>query len=237
MKKQNDKPTIEKIMRLIDTAAYRVDRNKLLSDVFECGAIAISNQFDLWQSEKREKRYNDIISAYQPEERELLAEILSNIFVLLTSMVYDNEKFNDWLGELYMRCCGGNTRNGQFFTPYYVSLMCAKMLIGSKTVKDKAEKDEILTLCEPCCGSGGMVIAALDVLKNDLNFNYARNCFVECADIDLKCVHMCYLQLSLAGVPAIIKHQNTITLELWQVWKTPAFLMQLSRFRKFENIY
>ena len=53
---------------------------------------------------------------------------------------------------------------------------------------------------------------------------------------DTRCVHMTYLQLSLAGVPAIVKHQNSLTRELWSVWKTPAFIFQYPRFYQYENI-
>lgn len=80
-----------------------------------------------------------------------------------------------------------------------------------------------------------MSLGALNVLKS-YGINYTRNCFIECSDIDLRCVHMAYLQLSLAGVPAIIKHQNTLTLETWSVWKTPAFIFQYLRFHKYENL-
>ena len=97
---------------------------------------------------------------------------------------------------------------------------------------DRVQNDEILTIADPCCGSGVMSLAALEVLK-EKNINYARNCFIECTDIDIRSVHMTYLQLSLAGVPAIIKHQNTLTNELWSVWKTPALLFQYLRFQKY----
>ena len=100
---------------------------------------------------------------------------------------------------------------------------------------EKVEKKGVLTLCDPCCGGGGMMIAALDVLKNDYGINYTQKCFIECSDIDIRCVHMTYLQLSLAGVPAIVKHQNSLTRELWSVWKTPAFIFQYPRFYQYEN--
>ena len=95
--------------------------------------------------------------------------------------------------------------------------------------------DEILTLNEPSCGSGGMIIAAVDKLYNQYHFNISRNLFVECSDIDSRCVHMCYLQLGLAGVPAIIYKRNTLTLETWDEWFTPAYMMQWERFCQFRT--
>ena len=39
-------PTVNDIIKRIDSAAYKVDRSQLISDVFECGAISISNAVD-----------------------------------------------------------------------------------------------------------------------------------------------------------------------------------------------
>ena len=228
-------PTVEEIMKRIKSAVYRVDTHQLISNVFECGAIAISNQVDLLQRDEREERYKKIMEKYQPQERELLAEIFGMIFALLSSVVYDNGRFDDYLGELFMRCNQGNSSAGQYFTPYHVSSCMAKLSIGDE-VLEKSERNEILTVNDPCCGGGGLLIAALDVLKNEYNINYARNCFIEAGDIDIRCVHMTYLQLSLAGVPAIIKHQNALTRELWSVWRTPAYVFQYLRFQKYENL-
>ena len=36
---------------------------------------------------------------------------------------------------------------------------------------------------------------------------------------------MAYLQLSLFGIPAIIVHGNSLTVEQWSVWKTPAYIL------------
>jgi len=228
-------PKYDDIMKLINSASIKVDRNKLLSDVFECGAIAISNKFDLPQAEEREKRYLEIINKYQQKERELIAEIFGNVFALLTSVTYDDGRFNDWLGKIFMESSAGNSGSGQFFTPYHMSHLMAEIALEKDVVEEKKKSDGILELYEPCCGSGGMMMASLEVLKNRYGFNYARNCFIVAEDIDLRCVHMCYLQLSLAGVPAIIKHQNTLTREKWSIWKTPAFIMQYLRFRKYEQ--
>ncbi len=228
-------PKVEEIIKEIERANIHVGKDKFLSDLLECGAIAISNQVDLAQFNTREERYLQIINNYQPNDRAHLVNIFSKIFALLSSVVYDNGIFNDYLGEIFMRTNAGNKKTGQFFTPYHISKFMATVTILEDIVQNKKETDDILTVNDPCCGGGGMLIAALDVLR-DNKFNYARNCFMDAGDIDIRCVHMTYLQLSLAGVPAIVRHQNALTRELWSVWYTPAYIFQFPRFQKYVNL-
>lgn len=60
-------PKLDDIVKDIERSAYQVDKHKFVSDLFECGAIAISNQVDLAQKEKREERYLQIINGYTPD--------------------------------------------------------------------------------------------------------------------------------------------------------------------------
>ena len=222
-------PSVKEIVKLIDDTAVFHDKDRFLSDLFCCGAISVSNAVDLLQASEREEQYMQVMNHYSEKERLAVAEIFGKMFGLLSSVVYDDGVFSDYLGEIFMQCNMGNKHAGQFFTPYHVSKLCAKIAVGTPNKSD----GKMLTLCEPCCGSGGMVLAAIDMLKNDFGINYATDCFVDCADIDLRCVHMAYLQLSLAGVPAIVKHQDALTNKIWSVWKTPALVFQYPRFRKF----
>lgn len=227
-------PTLDEISKQIDKCLYKVDRYKFLADLFECGAIAISNQCDFRKSKKREERYKQIMDTYDLEGRKAFADVFGKIFALLSSMSLRHGKLDDYLGELYMMSNTSSSKHGQFFTPYNVSNSCAELCISGDIVEGKKRTGEILTLCESSCGSGGMLLAVLNILWNRYDFNYAMQCFIGASDIDKRCVHMCYLQLSLAGVPAIIKHQDALTLECWDVWKTPAYLMQYSKFRRFD---
>jgi len=224
-------PTVDEIIKMIDRSAYKMNRSQLISDVFECGAIAISNLVDYTKYDEREQQYLDIIKKYKPAEQKLIVDIFTKIFCLCSSVVYDNGTFNNYLGELFMKCNQGNKKAGQFFTPYHVSKLMAKMTVTDDNIK----RNEILTVNDCCCGGGGLLIAALDVLKNDYGVNYTRDCFIDAGDIDIRCVHMTYLQLALAGVPAIVKHQDVFSRELWSVWKTPAFIFQYHRFYKYQN--
>lgn len=226
-------PTINDIIKLLDTGSYKVGRHELLSDVFQCGAIAIANKFDRRQAKKREETYLSIIKKYDKDTQQLITEIFAEISVLLLSQI--DMGFDDYLGELYMLSETSNSKAGQFFTPYSVSKACAEACIDEKTVNEYIEKDKIIKLNEPACGAGGMIIAAIDILYNRYRLNYSRNVFVECSDVDQRCVHMTYLQLSLIGVPAIVYQRDTLTMKTWQKWETPALIIQWLRFRNILN--
>lgn len=226
-------PTVDSMLKKLDKAVYKVGAHELLSDLFECGAIAISNKFDMRQAAKREERYLQIINKYDKSTQGLITELFSDIFVLLTSQLDGTVRFNDYLGELYMRSETSNKHSGQYFTPYSVSRACAEISIDKEKAMQCMEQNEVLTLNEPACGSSGMIIAAADILYNQCDFNISHNLFVECSDIDSRCVHMSYLQLAFTGIPAVIYRRNTLSMETWERWETPALIMQWMRFRKY----
>lgn len=224
-------PSVNGILKQLNKGLYKVNSHEFLSDVFECGAIAVSNKFDRRQAPAREETYKRIIKKYDPDMRNLLFEIFTMIFTLLSNQINPNVGFSDYLGELYMKSETSNSKAGQFFTPYNLSKCCAAVCIDKEIVEKRMENDEILTLNEPACGSGGMILAAVDILYNQHHFNYSRNLVVECSDIDSRCIHMAYLQLGLAGIPAVIYQRDTLSMKTWQRWETPAYIMQWLRFR------
>lgn len=222
-------PTVKDLVKMLDKATVQVGRHEFLSDLFECSAIAISNQFDRIRAQKREQDYLNIMKKYDETTRKLIVEMFTQIYILLKNQIHVG--FNDYLGQLYMQSETSNNKSGQFFTPYCLSKMCAKVCISEATVNEHIEQDKILTLHEPTVGAGGMVLAAADVLYNEYHFNISRNLLVECGDIDKRCVHMTYLQLGLAGIPAVIYHRDGLSLQTWDRWETPAYIMQWLRFR------
>ena len=227
----NNVPTVSDLLKLLDKRLYKVDAHTFLSDVFECGAIALSNRFDLTQAKEREKKYMQIIEKYDKSLRILMSQIFTMIFSLLTQQIDPGVGFNDYLGEFYMKSETSNNKAGQFFTPFHLSKACAAVCIDHDLVEQYKREDKIITMNEPSCGAGGMILAAVDILYNQHHFNYSRNLVVECSDIDSRCVHMAYLQLGLAGIPAVIYQRDTLSMKTWQRWETPAYIMQYIRFR------
>lgn len=186
-------------------------------------ALSISNTctFDhgqVWQD--REKTYIDTMRKYSREEQSKLCGMTVWLAETLDDGPYDV------LGKIYMDAGMGSRAAGQFFTPFHLSVLTAKLSLGDsiKSYKDEMTKLEIN---EPTCGGGAMIIAAAKVL-HDEGINYQKVMKVVAQDLDWKGVYMCYVQLSLLGIDAICVQGDTLAdpfipgkTELSHILRTP----------------
>ena len=69
-----------------------------------------------------------------------------------------------------------------------------------------------------------MILGAIRTMAKQ-GLNYQKQLYVEACDIDIKCVHMTYLQLALCGVPATVIHGNSLSQEEWSRWYTPMYVL------------
>ena len=192
--------------------------NTVFTTFLEITATSIAAQMDPQNSVEREKRYQELGSRMTPETLSAYARM----FALLWLTVRDHaDDPSDILGDIYHELRLNNEWNGQFFTPDHICRMMAEMV---NPVTENADRDGPITINEPTCGSGTMVIGAVWAMKRK-NFDFQRNSFFVAQDIDIRCVWMAYIQLSLYGIPAVVIHGNTLTMEEWSRWYTPYALM------------
>ena len=192
----------KQIIDSIKAMSGRYAPYNIFSDWVAMSAIAIQNGCSLvhnknWQ--KREQLYIDIAKNYTEKELEQFAQM----FVWLGYAL--EEEFSDVLGEVYMESGMGNKYTGQFFTPFHLSELCAKLDLAP----DRLPETGRISLNEPSCGGGGMIIAACKVL-HEAGFDYQRRLDVVAQDLDWKGVYMTYLQLSLIGCRAIVVQGDTL---------------------------
>ena len=215
----------KQILKNLDRFQYSRGRREVFLDAVEYNALNIATKFDTTRQEERIARMKDILSGYKDGDAEEFHGLTMNMTFLLKDML---DNFGDHLGKIYMEIEAGNKQAGQYFTPYDVSRFMAKITVGQ--IEDNGK---IFTINDPCCGSGGMIVAAADVLAEQ-NFNYTDKMLAVVNDIDRNCVNMAYLQLSFAAVPAVVKWQDTFTQETHDTFITPAFALQ---FPKFKRVY
>lgn len=126
--------------------------------------------------------------------------------------------FEDRLGPTYMEvsALGDLQHKGAFYTPPALCRMCAEMTIGYEF------PDGPITVDEPACGSGGMMLACAAVLK-DRGVAVSRM-RVRCTDVDYCACNMCLINLTLWGIPGEVVHGNALSLDEWHRWQTPMWL-------------
>lgn len=187
------------IVKTIQSMSGKYSSYNIFHDWCEISAIAIQNACvlihdDIWQ--KREEMYKAIFLKYTKDEQEKLIYM----FNLLPEAIED--KMGDILGEIYMESGAGNKYVGQFFTPFHLSLLTARLDL-------ELFNGEVVKMCEPSIGSGGMIIAAAKVIK-EKGYDYQKHMEVVGQDLDWLAVYMSYLQLSLLGIDAIIVQGSTL---------------------------
>lgn len=202
---------IKEIVNNIQNVSSGYSPYEVFSDWVKCCSIAISNAVTLFPDESREREYESTIQKYNKRDQKRFSEMMG-----LLCEAYETE-IRDVLGEVFMSQELGNSRAGQFFTPFHISELTATIAIKNS---GKLKK---YSLIEPSCGSGGMIIAAAKHLK-EKGINYQKDMTVIAQDIDWRSVYMTHVQLSLLGIDAIVIQGDSL--------KTPLDKIDLKELEK-----
>lgn len=202
----------KEIAKLMKSMAPKYSLHHIFRDFTQLGAIAISNKVDLNQYDEREAKYMQTIKKYSKEEANKFAEMLS---VLMQGL---GLRMTDLLGETYMELEISNKHQGQFFTPMDVSVLMAELAVEGYL--EELDKTGYITMNEPSVGGGVTVIALAEALHKR-GYDYQKVLRVVCQDIDMDLVHLCYLQLSILGIDAVVMRGDTLAYEFDSFWYTP----------------
>ena len=192
----------KEIIKKINSMSGSQSPYNIFCDWIELMALSLANSLCIIHNQtwhEREKKYIQIAEKYSKDDMHNFV----NMFAWLTKSF--EERTSDILGEIYMESGCGNKNTGQFFTPYNISLMVAE-----SSIPKAYDGSYPLTVNEPSCGGGGMIIAFAESLKKK-GFNYQQCMRVIAQDLDWKGVYMCYVQLSLLGIDAVVVQGNTLT--------------------------
>lgn len=209
------------IVSIIEALSRTYGLDRVWSDWIEISAIALARA-DRAQFEAREARYLSIVKHYDKKELDGLVQAFAHLVMALEKRV-ENGQITDVLGKIFMMLNMGNSNSGQFFTPFDISLTMAQIIMP-KNGYDIIRQRGYIRLAEPTAGAGGMIIAYAKVMA-DAGHNYQRELHVTATDIDSRCVHMTFIQLALLNIPAVVIHGNSLTVEEWRHWYTPAHIL------------
>lgn len=219
--KPNARIDLGLFIKEFNNLARHKHRYEVFRDFVTVGALSVHNSFHGSRHDELEAEYLQVVGRYSRDEVEGFARLLGILVALL-----DAEP-RDILGQLYMSLELGNTHTGQFFTPPEISELMARLTYGEEL---KTLDKPFITLSEPACGAGGMVLAFVKVMLS-YGHDPAKRLWVQCQDVDRTAALMCYLQLSLWNVPAAVIIGNTLAMEVREVFYTPAHYLGLWEYR------
>lgn len=208
---------IRNILKLFEAHGYRHDRYSLFSDCMELTAISISNSVDSRSRADREARYLEIVGRYDRPTVEMLPQVFGEITMALEAAP------GDVLGSIFTALEIHSRNRGQFFTPYPVCQMMAESMLG-KQMNAIIEREGFVSVNEPACGAGAMVIALAQAMRAS-GINYQRHMHVTAIDIDPRAIHMAYIQFSLLHIPAVVVLGDALKNESREQWFTPAHVL------------
>ena len=213
--KRLDDPNRE-FVSLFKGNCHRHRPHSVFSDFCEMAALSMSNAVDLSQYAPREARYLEIVKGYSADEVARFPQMLACVTEALEA------RMHDCLGQLFMSLEMGNHWKGQFFTPYELAGLMARVTLHD--AKEQSQQRGHITVMEPAAGAGAMVIAIADAMREQ-GLNYQQCLHVTAIDVDPTAAHMCYVQLALLHVPAVVVVGNSLSLEERGHWFTPAHVL------------
>lgn len=220
------------------------------ADLWEMFALTIMNPLTkqlyseseelqkVWQ--EREDRYMQIIKKYKKDEVQTITEM----FAALVEE-FQIHPFQDFVGQIYMELGISNNNAGQFFTPYSVCGLMAQVTQDHESIRQTVKDKGWYCMYDCACGGGATMIAGLEQADNEFHrLNWRNHVMVNANDIDIVCCSMCYVQLSLIGVAAIVTCSNALMQgevnfydEPEKVWFTPEYFSDVWVQRRFWHGY
>jgi type I restriction-modification system DNA methylase subunit len=190
-------------------------------EVFSDWLVMAAATLYSWKKDDNvEQEYMNIVKQYTKEEQDKHAQLL----MIITEALEGKEQ--DFLGEVFTFAKLYNERKGQYFTPYSISLMSAKLILD----KNGFPKYRVCRINDPTCGAGGMLIAAAEVMKEH-GLNYQKDALFIGQDIDARCARMAFIQLSLLGIPAIIYCMDSLSMKTFWHRETIGYHMAEMNYR------
>jgi type I restriction-modification system DNA methylase subunit len=204
----------KEFIQLIEESHGYKHPSECLRDFTEMAKIAIAQPF--YKSEQLEERFLFLSKRYKST---------SNFPKMLALVVQalDTNPEQDFLGSIYMESGLGNKRIGQFFTPYELASLNARVLFDKAGIDSAIADKGFVSIHEPACGTGTHLIAWREVMV-DAGYG-SFDCLVHATDLDRFCYEATYVQLSLLGVCGLIMHGNTLTGEVFEGLYTPTTFM------------
>ncbi|EBI8775715.1 DUF1738 domain-containing protein, partial [Salmonella enterica] len=168
-------PHIQEFVSVFNRIAPHENRWQVFSDFAHMAAAALYNA--IHRDPTVEADYLRRVKRYSKEDAVQMSGLLA--------AVTDGLEFSptDFLGQLLMTLELGNQYLGQYFTPYSLSYTMARLNMADRLPELKNGSREYITVCDPACGAGGMIVATAEAML-EAGYNPQKQMLAYCTDID-----------------------------------------------------
>lgn len=213
----------KEFVRIFRRLSQRHSAWSVWRDFIFLSAVAVSNAFDkrpgVWH--ERENRYLRAIKQYEKSERYDIVTLFA-----LTIHALKRNPCQDFLGTLFMELELSDHWKGQFFTPYCVAEMMARVTVGDgANLKEQIAERGYISMSDPACGGGVTLIAFANVCR-DFGIDISKDALFVGQDIDETAALMCYIQLCALDCAGYVTVGNSLTETVCdekRIWLTPAY--------------
>jgi len=209
-------------VKIYNSMAIKHDHRGVWVDFVTIFACSISNVLDGEQRKQRAERIDNILKRYPEDDQKRIFELMN-----ITNSELSSNPDQDFFGEIYNALDLYSKAKAQFFTPYNVSKMMSLMTFGNPM--DEIREKGMISINDPCCGAGALLIAAANVCKEQ-GVDISRDTLFVAQDIDPVVAMMCYVQLAILGCAGYILVGNTFSPEpitRENIWLLPGMFNQV----------
>lgn len=146
-------------------------------------------------------------------------EIRKAAFVLAMQQLGDamtRRRFCDLLGEVHqlIRSKRSLSSTGSFYTPMDISDLMAAATRDEHTL-ERLKRGELISVADEAVGAGRLLLSFAAQYPD-----YLPQLRFYGTDIEAAAVKMCFVNCTLNGMAATIRHGNALTRETWAVYRT-----------------
>lgn len=171
------------------------------------------------------KPFSDLTSLYEEYKDELpIFQSITADLVELMDYSAVNMQYTDYLGQIFHQLEANNKQTGQFFTPASLGELAASVVDNSELIKKAIKEKGYIKVAEPACGSGAMLLGYVSKIAK-LGYNPQQVLLIDAWDIDRKCVNMCYFQLNLYGLRAVVTHGDSLENKVYSRYSTLRYML------------
>lgn len=209
-------PKQEFIKQVLDLARGSLNRQEIFDAFLEMAYCALAKPaaMSAGRAAALEARYMAQVRRVGAERARRMPELLGLVQIGIYRQC-------DVLGTAAAELGFLNAWAGQFFTPYEVCRLLAAIQLND--ADDIIARRGVVTVDEPAAGSGAMLLAVADELQQR-GHDPSQVLAARATDLSWHAYRMCFIQLACRGVPALVRHGDSLRMEVMESAWTPTAL-------------